>query len=79
MALSEGGAQDRRARHGVEPVQDGRVHVEKINGPMPFELKARRLEYKAGPDLAITKAGLVLHKSGTFVRFTQAGVHLFAG
>jgi len=58
MALSEGAPQDRRARHGVEPAQAGRVHIEKINGPMPFELKARRLEYKAGSDLAITKPGL---------------------
>jgi hypothetical protein len=35
-------------------------------------------EYKAGLDLAIGRGWLVLHESGTFVRFTQAGADLFA-
>ena len=29
-------------------LQDGRIHIEKINGPMLFELKATPAEYKAG-------------------------------
>ena len=37
-----------------------------------------RGEYRAGLDLAIEGGWLVLHESGTFVRFTQGGVELFA-
>jgi len=61
-----------------EPVQDGRIYIEKINGPMLFQFKAKPAEYKAGLDRAIEKGWLVLHESGTFVRFTQAGANLFA-
>jgi hypothetical protein len=25
--------------NGVERVQEGRIHVEKVNGPFPFEVK----------------------------------------
>jgi hypothetical protein len=57
--------------NAVEIVQDGRIHIEKINGPMLFELKATPAEYKAGLDLAIAKGWLVMHESGTFVKFTQ--------
>ena len=64
--------------NAVEPVQDGRIHVEKINGPFLFQLKGTPAEYKAGLDLAIAKGWLVLHESGTFVKFTQAGADLFA-
>ena len=52
--------------------------VEKINGPFLYELKATPAEYKAGLDHAIANGWLVLHESGTFVRFTQAGGDLFA-
>jgi hypothetical protein len=31
------------------PVQDGRIHIEKINGPFRFQLKGTPAEYKAGP------------------------------
>jgi hypothetical protein len=33
--------------NAVEIVQDGRIHIEKFNGPMLFELKATPAEYKA--------------------------------
>ena len=62
----------------VETAQDGRIHIEKINGPMLFQLKATPAEYKAGLDRAIANGWLVLHESGTLVRFTQAGADLFA-
>jgi len=62
----------------VEPVQDGRIHIEKINGPFLFQLKGTPAEYKAGLDLAIAKGWLVMHESGTFVKFTEAGAELFA-
>jgi hypothetical protein len=45
--------------------------IEKINGPMLFQLKATPAEYKAGLDRAIANGWLVLHESGTFLRFTQ--------
>jgi hypothetical protein len=61
-----------------EPVQDGRIYIEKINGPMLFQLKVTPAEYKGGLDRAIEKGWLVLHESGTFVKFTQAGADLFA-
>jgi hypothetical protein len=64
--------------NAVEAAQDGRIHIEKINGPMLFQLKATPAEYKAGLDRAIANGWLVLHESGTFVRFTQAGADLFA-
>jgi hypothetical protein len=58
--------------------QDGRIHIEKINGPLLFEFKATPAEYKAGLDLAIERGWLTLDRSGTFVKFTQAGADLFA-
>jgi len=64
--------------NAVEPVQDGRIHMEKINGPFLFQLKGTPAEYKAGLDLAIAKGWLMMHESGTFVKFTQAGADLFA-
>jgi hypothetical protein len=64
--------------NACEAVQDGRIHIEKINGPILFQLKATPAEYKAGLDRAIENGWLVMHESGTFVRFTQAGADLFA-
>ena len=34
--------------HAVEPVQDGRIHIEKINGPFLFKDKGSPAEYGAG-------------------------------
>jgi len=59
-------------------VQDGRIHIEKINAPFLYRLKGTPAEYKAGLDLAIERGWLVLHDSGTYVKFTQAGADLFA-
>lgn len=64
--------------NSVEAVQDGRIFIELINGPMLFEHKATPAEYKAGLDYAIAKGWLDLDRSGTFVKFTQAGAELFA-
>jgi hypothetical protein len=61
-----------------EPLQDGRIYIEKINAPFLFQHKGTPAEYKAGLDRAIEKGWLVLHESGTFVKFTQAGADLFA-
>ena len=42
--------------NAFEPVQDGRVFIEKINGPFLFELKGTPEEYKAGLDRATIEA-----------------------
>ena len=62
----------------VEPVQDGRIHIEKINGPFLFEHGGLPAQYSAGLKLAIEQGFLWMHESGTFVKFTQAGSELFA-
>jgi hypothetical protein len=65
--------------NAFEPVQDGRIYIEKVNGPFLFELKGTPAEYKAGLDRAIA-SGWLLHESGTYVRFTEAGAQLiFSG
>jgi len=64
--------------NSVEAVQDGRIHIEKINGPFLFELKGSPAEYGAGLKLAIERGWLWLHESGTYLKFTQAGAELFA-
>jgi hypothetical protein len=64
--------------NSVEAVQDGRIYIELINGPMIFEHKATPDEYTAGLNLAIERGWLTLDRSGTYVRFTQTGAELFA-
>jgi hypothetical protein len=62
---------------GVEAAQDGRIHIEKINGPFLYQLKGTPAEYKAGLDRAISNGWLWQHESGTYVRFTESGATLF--
>ena len=64
--------------NSVEAGQEGRIYIELINGPFLFREKGTPEEYKAGLDLAIERGWLELDRSGTFVRFTQAGSDLFA-
>lgn len=64
--------------NAFEPIQDGRIYIEKINGPFLFELKGTPAQYKAGLELAIERGFLWRHESGTFVKFTPAGADLFA-
>ena len=64
--------------NSVEPAQDGRIFIELINWPFLSEHKGSPAEYKAGLELAIARGWLVLHESGTYVKFTQAGAELFA-
>jgi hypothetical protein len=45
---------------------------------MLFEHNATPAEYSAGLKLAIEHGWLERHRSGAFVRFTQAGAELFA-
>jgi len=55
--------------NATEAVQDGRIYIERINGPFLYEHKGSTAEYKAGLDLAIAKGWLWLHESGTYVKF----------
>jgi hypothetical protein len=64
--------------NSVEAVQDGRIHIEPLNGPLLFDLKATPAEYTAGLKLAIVRGWIEMHESGTYVKFTQAGADLFA-
>jgi hypothetical protein len=64
--------------HAFEPVHDGRIYIEKINGPFLFKDKGTPAEYKAGLDLCIERGWLELHESGTYVKFTPKGADLFA-
>jgi hypothetical protein len=65
-------------RQAFEPVQDGRIYIEKINAPFLYQLKGTPAEYKAGLDRAIAKGWLWLHESGTYVKLTEAGAAMFA-
>ena len=62
----------------TEPGQEGRIYIELINGPFLFREKGTPEEYKAGLDLAVERGWLVLHESGTFVKFAEGGAELFA-
>ena len=59
-----------------EPIQEGRIYIEKINGPFLFGDKGTPAEYSVGLELAISRGWLELHESGTFV--TQSGAELCA-
>jgi hypothetical protein len=61
--------------NSVEAVQDGRVHVEKINGPFLYKHRGSPAEY--GIKRAIERGWLEMHESGTFVKLTPAGADLF--
>jgi hypothetical protein len=63
--------------NSVEPVQDGRIHIELINWPFLQEHRGSPAEYKAGLDLAIARGWLWPHESGTFIRLTEEGAGLF--
>jgi hypothetical protein len=64
---------------GIEPVQDGRIHIEKINAPFLYQLKASGSEFGAGIKYAVEKGWLELHESGTYVRLLTPGSDLLAG
>lgn len=45
--------------NAFEPVQDGRLYIEKINGPFLYQLEGTAAEYKAGLDRAIARGRLL--------------------
>jgi hypothetical protein len=56
-----------------EPIQDGRIYFEKLNGLFLFGDKGTPAEYSAGLKLAIERGWLKMHESGTFATFTPTG------
>ncbi|MET4423214.1 hypothetical protein [Bradyrhizobium sp. RT3a] len=52
----------------IEAVQDGRIHIEKLNTPFLYTLKASGSEFGAGIKYAVECGWLELHESGTYVR-----------
>jgi len=63
--------------NAVGPYMDQRVLIELINEPF-LKAGGSPTEYLAGLNLAIAKDWLWLHESGTYVKFTPAGVELIA-
>ncbi|MEK9284715.1 MULTISPECIES: hypothetical protein [unclassified Bradyrhizobium] len=61
---------------GIEAVQDGRIHIEKINAPFLYTLKASGPEFGAGIKYALEKGWLEMHESGTYVRLLAPGQNL---
>jgi hypothetical protein len=59
--------------NSIEAVQDGRLHIEKINAPFLYQFGGSPAEYGAGLQRAIDNGWLWKHESGTYVKFTQAG------
>ncbi|MCW2220289.1 hypothetical protein JEY40_37845 [Bradyrhizobium japonicum] len=57
----------------IEAVQDGRIHIEKINVPFLYKLKGKGPEFSAGIKYAVEQGWLELHESGTYVRLLGAG------
>ncbi|MGY3036176.1 hypothetical protein ACVIIV_005346 [Bradyrhizobium sp. USDA 4354] len=60
----------------IEPVQDGRIHIKKINAPLLYSLKGSASEFGAGIKYAVQQGWLELHESGTYVRLKTAGPSL---
>ena len=56
--------------HAFEPVQDGRIYIEKLNGPFLFGDKGTPAEYAAGLDRAISLGWLEIHEPA--LRFFMA-------
>jgi hypothetical protein len=57
----------------IEPVQDGRIHIETINEPFLYKERGSPAEYGAGIKLAVQRGWLRMHESGTFVRLPDPG------
>jgi hypothetical protein len=63
--------------NAVEAVQDGRIYIERVNGPF-LEAGGTPQQYRAALARAIKLGWLSVHESGTYVKFTPAGAEMFA-
>lgn len=52
---------------------NGRVHIEKINAPFLYTLRASGPEFGAGIRYAVENGWFDLHESGTYVRLLPPG------
>lgn len=59
---------------GIEPVQDGRIHIEKVNAPFLYTLKASGSKFGAGIKYVVECGWLELHESGTYLRLLTAPI-----
>jgi hypothetical protein len=50
--------------HAFEPLQDGRIYVEVLNGPFLFGDKGTPAEYTAGLDYGIRQGWLTMTRAG---------------
>ncbi|MCP3395228.1 hypothetical protein NLM27_41580 [Bradyrhizobium sp. CCGB12] len=55
----------------IESVQDGRIHIEKLNAPFLYKLNATGAEFGAGIRYAVEHGWLDVHESGTYVRLLE--------
>ncbi|MDA9520116.1 hypothetical protein XI06_07005 [Bradyrhizobium sp. CCBAU 11434] len=64
----------------IEAVQNGRIHIEKINAPFLSKngCKATGFEFGAGIKYAIEKGWMELHESGAYVRLLSPGDNLMS-
>jgi hypothetical protein len=63
--------------NGVEPAQDGRIYIERVNAPF-LAAGGSGDDFRAGIERAIALGWLWQHESGTYVKFTDSGAALFA-
>jgi hypothetical protein len=63
--------------NAAEAVQDSRIYIERINAPF-LAAGGSAQDFRAGLQRAIAKGWLLLHESGTYVKFTDSGATLFA-
>jgi len=63
--------------NAAEADWDQRIAIELINGPF-LSAGGSPDEYFAGIERAIAEVWLIRHRSGVYVKFTQAGADLFA-
>ncbi len=61
---------------GIEPVQDGRIYIERVNAkfvPLLNGSSKGHPEFGNGIRYAVEKGWLDLHESGTYVKLTPPG------
>ena len=63
--------------NAAEAVQDGRIFIERVNGPF-LDQGGTPDQYRAALERAISLGWLWWHESGTYVKFTPAGAEMFA-
>ena len=63
--------------NGVEAVQNGRIYIKRVNAPF-LAAGGNGDDFRAGIERAIALGWLLLHESGTYVKFTDSGAALFA-